>query len=502
LAASVLILFRGAAHRFDYSGAVNHGSATQSSQSEGDSPRNLQMLTATLFVLIILFGWVMALARGPFWGLLAYVSIYFNAPNPAINWWAGYLPFDRWSLLSTVVLILSMIIHWKKASHRSLGSARWTIVFFVLSLLITLTLAINQENANQFQYSLFTYCLIAFIIVKTITDETQLRALLLVMVVMAGNLSVNAWLYGKRVHDRLEGIGSADAFGANEFGLLLASILPFLAVLLINGRKHERILCLLATPFILNAFILCNSRGAAVAFVIATGLSAVVFGDKRIRRGLVGMALLSIPVFIMLMDDAYVDRLASLVGGSDAGVYESEEDVNDLSSGRIAIWNYGMEMAADHPLGAGPDGFRDLAHVYMPPDILVEKGDSGYGRRAAHNTYLQVIVEQGIAGLAVFLCMCLSVTLALRRSFKAVQKLDELSPMWRNILFATAVSFLTSLAGGLVTNRVYYEFFWWQIALVVVTASLALDEVARVRQKTGAPDSRAPPVAASMRSLN
>jgi putative inorganic carbon (hco3(-)) transporter len=454
------------------------------------------MLTAILFILIILFGWVMALARGPFWGLLAYIAIYFNAPNPSINWWAGYLPFDRWSLLSTVVLILSMIIHWKKTSDRSLGSARWTIVFFVLSLLITLTLAINRENANQFLYALFTYCLIVFIIVKTITDEKQLRALLMVTVIMAGNLSVNAWLYGKRVNDRLEGIGSADAFGANEFGLLLASIIPFLAVLLINGRKHERIVCLMATPFILNAFILCNSRGAAVAFVMATGLSALVFGDRRIRRGLVGMTLLSIPVFIWLMDDAYVDRLSSLLGGRQAGVYESEEDLNELSSGRVDIWNYGMKMAADHPLGAGPDGFRDLAHLYMPPEILVEKGDSGYGRRAAHNTYLQVIVEQGILGLAVFISMCISVCLALRRSFKAVQKFDPLSPFWRNIIFATAVSFLTSLAGGLVTNRVYYEFFWWQIALVVVTASLAQAEVARVRKEKLTPVSPAVPIAA------
>jgi O-antigen ligase len=454
------------------------------------------MLTATAFVLIILFGWVMALARGPFWGLLAYITIYFNAPNPAINWWAGYLPFERWSLLSTLVLILSMFIHWKKVSNRSLGSARWSIAFFVLSLLITLTLAVNQGNAYQFLYTLFTYCLIVFIIVKTITDEKQLRALLLLMVVMAGNLAVNAWLYGKRVNERLEGIGSIDAYGANEFGLLLASLIPFIAVLLINGRKHERILCLLATPFILNAFILCNSRGAAVAFVIATALSAVVFGDRRIRRGLVGMTLLSIPVFLWLMDDAYIDRLSSLLGVRDAGVYQSEEELNDISSGRIDIWNYGMEMAADHPLGAGPDGFRDLAHLYMPPEILVEKGSSEYGRRAAHNTYLQVIVEQGIAGLVVFLGMCVSVILALRRSFKAVQKLDKLSPFWRNLIFATAVSYLTSLAGGLVTNRVYYEFFWWQIALVIVIASLAQDEVARVRQKTAVPDSPAAPVAA------
>jgi O-antigen ligase len=468
-------------------------------ESEGDRRRYFEMLSAIAFILIVLAGYVLAFVRGPFWGLLAYVFIYFNPPNPAINWWASYLPFDRWSLLSTVVLVMSMLLHWAKASDRRLGSGRWTIVFFLLSLFITLGWAVNPEHAKLFQYALFTYCLIVFIMVKTILDEKQLRALLTAMVVLAGYVGVNAWLYGKRVNDRLEGIGSVDAYGANELGLLLASLVPFIAVLLINGRKTERILCLLATPFILNAFILCNSRGAAVALMIAIALSALVFADRRIWKGLIGMTLVSLPVLFWLMDEAFIERLSTLVGGGDEeiSVYgESPEDLNELSSGRIAIWNYGMEMARDHPLGAGPDGFRDLAHLYMPPDILVEKGGAGYGRRAAHNTYLQVIVEQGVAGLAVFLFMCISVILTLRRSFKAVQKLNDLAPFWRNIIFAMAVSFLTSLAGGLVTNRIYYEFFWWQIALVVVTASLALNEAARVTSQAEAKSTLVAPVAA------
>jgi len=457
------------------------------------------MLSAIAFILIVLGGYALAIVRGPFWALLAYVFIYFIPPSPTINWWANYLPFDRWSLLSTIVLILSILIHWTKASDRKLGSGRWTIVFFLLSLVITLGWSVKPEHAKVLQYALFTYCLIVFIIVKAIIDERQLRTLLTTMVVLAGYVGVNAWLYGRRVNDRLEGIGSMDAFGANELGLLLASLVPFIAVLFINGRKSERIFCLLATPFILNAFILCNSRGAAVALMIAIAISALVFGDWRIRKGLIGLTLLSIPVLFYLMDDAFIERLSTLVGGGEdkVSVYgESPEDLNDLSSGRVAIWNYGMEMARDHPFGAGPDGFRDLAHLYMPPEILVEKGGTGYGRRAAHNTYLQVVVEQGIIGLAVFLFMCLSVLLTLRRSFKAVQKLNELPPFWRNITFAMAVSFLTTLAGGLVTNRIYYEFFWWQIALVVVIASLAQNEVARVKQKAEAPKTRTAAVAA------
>jgi putative inorganic carbon (hco3(-)) transporter len=455
------------------------------------------MLSAIAFVLIVFALCIMALARGPFWALLAYVLIYFIAPVSMINWWADFLPFSRWALLSTAVLLASLFIHRKKCSDRRLGSARWIFAFFGLTLLITVALAVNPGNAYPLLYTLFTYCLIVVLMIKTIGDENQLRTLLLTMVILAGYLSVNAWLHGRRVNDRLEGIGSVDSFGANEFGLLLASLVPFIAVLLINGRKHERIIALMATPFILNAFILCNSRGAAVAFIGAIGLSALIFADRRIRRGLLGISLAAIPVLLWLMDDAYMERITTLLGANQAVAEQSEEELNTLSSGRMEIWGYGMEMAVDHPLGAAPDGFRDLAHLYMPPEILVDKGITGYGRRAAHNTYLQVLVEQGLLGLGVFLGMCVSACLALRRSFKALPALEAPGPLWRNLIFATAVSFLTSLAGGLVTNRVYYEFFWWQLAIVVVVASLAQVAMAKPGTPVNAPSpagrrSRAP----------
>ena len=121
------------------------------------------MLTALAFILVNGASYTMALARGPFWGLLAYANIYFNSPNPDINWWAGYLPFERWALLTSAILLVSVAVHWSNLSDRKLGSAKWAYVFFIVSLIVTMTLAVNQDNANRLQYMLFTYCLITSI---------------------------------------------------------------------------------------------------------------------------------------------------------------------------------------------------------------------------------------------------------------------------------------------------------------------------------------------------
>lgn len=440
------------------------------------------MLTAIGFMLINCACYFLSLRRGPIWGLIAYVNIYFNPPNPLINWWASYLPFSRWSLLTSAVLILSVFIHWKNTSDHKLASAKWAFAFCLLSLLVTMMFAVDESNAYKSQYLLFSYCLIIFIIVKTIAEEKQLRWFLLASVVLSAHQSLNAYLYGQRVHARLEGIGSSDAFGSNEFALLLAGVFPFLVVFLRNGGVYERLICFISLPFILNAFILCNSRGATVAFVLALFISALIVGDKKVRRGILIMTLMTAPIFYYLADDAYKERFSTLLGAKEA--YQTEEEFDRLSSGRIAIWNYGLEMAADHPFGIGPDGFSEMAHVYMPRELLkFEPGDE-HGRRAAHSTYLQVLVEQGVIGLGLWLLMCLSICLTLKKYFKLISQVKNISPFWRDTVFALTVSFLTTLAGGLVTSRVYYEYFWWQIALVVVVISM----VKKIVEQDSSPD--------------
>jgi hypothetical protein len=46
--------------------------------------------------------------------------------------------------------------------------------------------------------------------------------------------------------------------------------------------------------------------------------------------------------------------------------------------------------------------------------------------------------------------------------------MDKLHSFVGFMLFSLNVSFLTILIGGSLTSRVYYEFFWWQIALSMI----------------------------------
>ena len=430
------------------------------------------MLSAIAFMIINCAGYILALSKGPFWAIIIYANIYFNAPIRLVNWWAAHLPFHRWSLLTSLILFISLFLHRNKVSSRKLASIKWLFIFTLISILISFTYAPFPDVAKEYTYKLVTYCITAYFLARSITNIQQYRFFCLFFIALVSNISLNAYLYGNRINDRLEGAGIADAFGSNEFALLLVNVIPFTIPFLIHGKLYEKIICIIGLPFLINAFVLCNSRGMSVAFILAVILVSFILPDKVIRRYIFLLILVSIPTLIYLSDAQFIERMESLLQTSDA--MSDDAASAQLSSGRTVIGGYGFNMAKDNLLGAGPNSFKSLAHLYMPPEVLTITPRNKQGVRSAHNTYLQVLVEQGIIGLFILLSAMIHTILLLRSSIKKIQETHSTNSFLGLSVLALSLSLLASLFGGLTSSRIYYEFFWWQIALSVVLHSLVI----------------------------
>ncbi|MCU7919610.1 MAG: O-antigen ligase family protein [Candidatus Thiodiazotropha sp. (ex Epidulcina cf. delphinae)] len=426
------------------------------------------MITAVLFLIITFGGYIGALFRNPFWGLIVYANIYFNAPDPEINWWANYLPDLRWSLITAVVMVVSVILHRDKLSKHKYRTLKWMFAFYVLIEIEAYFFAINPEEAEWLTRTFQTYCITAFLLLKSLATFDQLRLFLLVIIALAGSLSIKAYTEGEQIHGRLENIGPGDAFSSNEFGILLASIIPLILPYLLKGKRYERVISLIALVFTLNAFILCNSRGAFVSLIFGIFYAFILVANKKIRRYIIIAAIAVIPVFIYLTDENFANRISSLWTSST----QSEDALNELSTGRVAIWMYGLEMAKDHPLGVGPEGFRELSRFYMPEENLTVHPGAEHGVRAAHNSYLQVLVEQGVLGLIVYMIICFYTLFLLIDSAKQIKKSGISGSFLDLLIVALNISFVVSLMGGMFGSQVYYEFFWWQVVISLVAHSM------------------------------
>lgn len=136
---------------------------------------------------------------------------------------------------------------------------------------------------------------------------------------------------------------------------------------------------------LLAAVVVTGSRGGILAAAVG-GL--VVLGLRFGRRGLAVLGLLLL--IGLLAPNPFRDRLYA------------EHVANPVSYARLQIWQSTMLAMAEHPFGIGLGLFQYVSPQYMFP---VEGQIARYGKVAvtAHNEYLQMGLELGIASVAIFL---------------------------------------------------------------------------------------------------
>jgi O-antigen ligase len=176
----------------------------------------------------------------------------------------------------------------------------------------------------------------------------------------------------------------ASGFDANDFALTVALAVPFAWHIGVN--EHRRLIrwtFLGYVPAAAVTVLLSASRGAFVALALA--LSLIVWTYPRLRfwpRALVvGSGLATAIVIPLVVPPASFDRLLQ-------GVDEVREG---SLTGRVRIWEAGLDAYREHPfLGVGMGAFRT--------SVAPELGQPW----AAHNTYLGILVELGLVGMAIF----------------------------------------------------------------------------------------------------
>jgi len=154
-----------------------------------------------------------------------------------------------------------------------------------------------------------------------------------------------------------------------------------------------------AAGLCLLGILLSVSRGGLIA--LAVTLLAAVFLAGRWRGRLAGatvlVALAALVYFFALAPAADRARLTSSQGGG---------------SGRTTIWKVGWREVQHHPiLGVGAGNFSDAGARYVIEPGLINHNATGYTAyfidtpTVAHNTYLEILAEEGIVGLMIFLAI-------------------------------------------------------------------------------------------------
>jgi O-antigen ligase len=191
---------------------------------------------------------------------------------------------------------------------------------------------------------------------------------------------------------------AAGGVDPNDLAMALALAVPMAWYLSLNYRKPLlRWLCRGYLPVGLLAIALTGSRGGMITTVFA--LLIVPGSMTKLTPGrlatAIAMLALSGALAVAYVPDKVVERLAS-----------TQTDVEDLRfGGRFKLWVAGLQAFTQKPmLGYGTAGF--IPAIYP---ILGSKS------QVAHNSYLSILVEQGIVGFVFYMWMILAAWRAVRR---------------------------------------------------------------------------------------
>lgn len=398
--------------------------------------------------------------------------------------WADLLAFPTPTATIPKIVGLLLVVSWLvqattgRLRLRFVAPLGWALAF---AAVVVLSMMVSPDPAAGVQktVSYLLYAVFAAVFLQLVRGRAGVERILRVY---AGSAAAAA-AYGLfRFLAGQAGRASGPIADPNDFAFLLITALPMALHLAAASRRH-RIAWAAASVLLLAATLATLSRGALVA-LLALVLWALL--TRRISlptaATAVGVAALTIVGALSLYGPLINERLV-------AKRYIADKNV----ASRQVFWSAAARMAADRPLtGVGPARFGAESGSYVLNDPIVLRNP------VVHNTYLEILAENGVVALALFLALLASTWrhLGIAR-LRAAQAAD---PGGVRLTTALQASFVAAAVSALFVSEQLAIPFWLMAALA---GSLVLaDREAAAASRLPSPSSPPAPAAPASRPVS
>ena len=369
--------------------------------------------------------------------------------------WEDALAYPSKSVTLVKLLGLLLFAAWLLRALANRDPLRLPAVLLptvLLGAVVALSLIVSPDPAagmlDFLRYALFI--VFFFLVVQLTETREQVERILRTFVLSAAAAALWALYQFFLLGESRAGGPISDP---NDFAYVMACVLPFAAHLLATERSRRWLwaICFLA---LCAAVLATLSRGALV------GLAALAVWGVVTRRIPLGGVLAGAAALIAVIAVAFAisapqlnDRLAGKGRVADANV-----------ASRQALWEGALRMAGDRPLlGVGPGRFGAEAPVYVRNSPLDIKDP------VVHNSYLHVLAETGVLGLAAFVAFLFSTwRLLVRARGRAIADEDAEG---RRLITAMQAAMVVALVSAAFLSVQLTTPFWLFGALATVVSA-------------------------------
>jgi len=416
------------------------------------------VLTASAFILAFIGGCLLALFRRPIFGLVTYVGVFYI--HPPAHWWGNFVPSLRWSLIAAAVTWLSFLMHRSESDGpRLLGFGVFQgLILFVIWLAIQMFWALDNTMHTELLVLTTKYAVLVFLIYVCINSVQDLKIFLWSHA--AGCFYLGYYVFTQYIGGRFEGFVSPGIDEANAGALHVTTGILVTFALFLSGKLYERLVTIGIMPFTVNALIASISRSGFLAFGVA-GVVFNLFAPRKLTGMVRIFSVAGLVLFFVLTNQAYWERISTiLVAG---------EEVEGVNTGvdRVVLMKAQLEMFSNYPLGCGHRCTAVLSRTYLDEKYLT--GPEGNRGRSSHNTFLTILVEQGIPGVIIYVALLIWIA---RTVFRLRHQMRLHDGLLSTTYAATVASLAAIIVGDLFVDYLKFEARYWFIALLMVLVKL------------------------------
>lgn len=406
----------------------------------------------------------LALLRWPYVGLLCYVAIFMLRIGEV---YPALAPLRLERIMGAMTLASFFLQQYQTQGRIFLDRTRTTrfLFFTLLAALISVPFAYWRGAAVTGLINLSKIIIFYLLIVQIIDNWKNLRTFVLLylgFVVHIGASSVIAYMQGGLQHrmgiDRALGTTSAGD-DPNHLGATMACTFPMMLLLAMHRPlRWWRLVFAGSAVLMVVTLVLTGSRSGLVGFL--AGLGHLWWTSKhRIVYGLLGIAVMC--GAWVLVPAQYQERYATMTEGG---------DLNDTSSGRVEIWERGLQLFIQRPItGVGINSFV-TANAALGED-------SPHANKDAHSLYVQVPAEMGIVGAFAFFGFLFGNMALFRRLSKEMQRSGEQWDLERVVLAGLYAGYVVLLWTGIFGHSLLRDTWYVYAAIGVVMWRLYVDRV-------------------------
>lgn len=288
------------------------------------------------------------------------------------------------------------------------------ILFFLIAVFISFSTSVYPYASRIVVYEGITGLIFYFFVVNILRSSEKISRLLWMIVVFGtlyavmGLILVDGSILGFRIFSKQHYNISLFFVNHNHFAGYLEMVF-FLSIGLAMANKGGKRVVLFGAGILVAAAVLFSlSRGGIIGFIGGLSFYIIAFAfiqkEKKGTLLLTAFALVAFAVLAWLGLEPVLDRLNTL------------EDLSIAGEGRFEVWQGTLQMITERPLfGRGPGTF---AFAFPPYQTELFAGKFV---NYAHNDYLELAADTGLAGLLTFLCALLFLFVSCLRKLTATK---------------------------------------------------------------------------------